>query len=231
MIGRLVLAALIAGLCAGLAMAVIQHVRLTPLILQAEKFETAGLAHDHGNAQASEHEHAEGWKPMDGWERTLSSSVSTMLAGVGFALLLAAISMFSGIPISRSNCLIWGLCGFIAVRLAPAAGLPPELPGMPAADLMLRQAWWAGTAIATSFGLYLLATGKTAIGSLGAIALLAIPHLIGAPQIASEESAVPAGLAAAFASNTLAANAVFWCLIASFLSYAIQNFAPAEAHS
>ncbi len=161
-------------------------------------------------------------------ERTLSTSVSTMLAGAGFALLLAAISIFSGIPISPGNSLIWGLCGFIAANLAPAAGLPPELPGMPAADLLLRQAWWTGTAIATGAGLYLLATGKTRVSSVAAVALLAIPHLIGAPQAVSEESAVPAGLAAAFVSNTLAAAAVFWCLIAFFLSYATQRIAPRE---
>jgi cobalt transporter subunit CbtA len=230
MIGRLVLAALIAGLCAGLAMAAIQHARLTPLILQAEKFETgaAGHEHDHGDGQVPEELQSGQWAPVNGWQRTLSTSVSIMLAGAGFALLLAAVSMFSGIPISRGNSLIWGLCGFLAVKLAPAAGLPPELPGMPEADLLLRQVWWIGTAIATGAGLYLLATGKNTIKLIAAVAVIAIPHLIGAPQPVSAESAVPAALAAAFASNTLAAAAIFWCMIALFLSIALQKIGPKE---
>ena len=39
MIGRVVLAVLLAGIAAGLVMGAIQHVRLTPLILEAEAFE------------------------------------------------------------------------------------------------------------------------------------------------------------------------------------------------
>ena len=50
-------------------------------------------------------------------------------------LLLAAVSLVSGLAITRRNGIVWGLCGFIAVSLAPAAGLAPELPGMPAGDL------------------------------------------------------------------------------------------------
>ena len=50
MIGRVLLAAVLAGLAAGLVMGVIQHVRLTPLIVEAEKYEH--LAHGHGAASA-----------------------------------------------------------------------------------------------------------------------------------------------------------------------------------
>ena len=49
MIGRLVLAALIAGMAAGFIYGGVQHVQTTPLILAAEVYETAP-AHDHAAA-------------------------------------------------------------------------------------------------------------------------------------------------------------------------------------
>ena len=44
MIGRVLLAALLAGIAAGFIMGVIQHVRITPLILEAEVYETCWRA-------------------------------------------------------------------------------------------------------------------------------------------------------------------------------------------
>src|SRR3974390_3265881 len=38
--------------------------------------------------------------------------------------------------------LMWGLAGFAVFTLAPGLGLPPELPGVPAAPLLSRQLWW-----------------------------------------------------------------------------------------
>jgi adenosylcobinamide kinase/adenosylcobinamide-phosphate guanylyltransferase len=49
--------------------------------------------------------------------------------------------------------MFWGLAGFAVFTLAPGLGLPPELPAMPAADLLARQVWWIGTAAATAIGL------------------------------------------------------------------------------
>jgi predicted cobalt transporter CbtA len=88
MIGRLVLAALIAGMAAGLIYGGVQHVQTTPLIIAAEVYETAEpAAHDHGTAAtdpaaaaeaaAPAHEHdEEEWGPADGWPRTLSTTLS-----------------------------------------------------------------------------------------------------------------------------------------------------------
>ncbi|MFN0194472.1 MAG: CbtA family protein, partial [Aestuariivirga sp.] len=154
MIGRVILAALLAGVAAGLIMGLIQHLRLDPYIFEAEKFDAAA-PHDHGAGAES---HASEWTPEDGLERTFYTFVNRAIAGAGFAAILAAVSLLSGLPITRRNGVIWGLCGFIAVSLAPAAGLPPELPGMPAGDLLQRQIWWIATIIATGAGLYLIAT-------------------------------------------------------------------------
>ena len=227
MIGRVVLVALLAGIAAGLIMGAIQHVRLTPLILEAEVYENRN--HDHGatagEAAPAVAESEEGWAPSDGGQRTLSTTVASAMSGAAFAAILVGISLLTGIPVTKENGVIWGLCGFLAATLAPAMGLPPELPGMPAGDLITRQIWWAGTIAATAAALYLIATRRETWAMALAIALIGLPHVIGAPDSVSHESAVPASLAAAFAANSIAANAIFWVLIGSFLGLTINRYA------
>jgi cobalt transporter subunit CbtA len=227
MIGRVLLAALLAGLAAGLIMGAIQHLRLTPLILAAETFETAA-AHEHAEGTAAHDHDGEAWAPKDGLERTFYTTIASMMAGAAFAALMAGVSLLAGIPVTARNGAVWGLCGFIAVTLAPAAGLPPELPGMPAGDLGSRQAWWIATIVATGIGLYLIAARRAFWAVITAVALIALPHLIGAPEAASHQTGVPAGLAAAFASNAIAANAVFWVLIGVFLGAGLSRIDARE---
>jgi len=242
MIGRVVLAVLLAGIAAGLVMGAIQHVRLTPLILEAEAFERAGAhaGHSHDAAPAAEtkaeatgqpeadghdHDHGEGWAPEDGWQRTLSTTVTAAMTGAGFAAVLAAVSLLTGLQISRRNGMIWGLCGFLAVTLAPAAGLPPELPGMAAADLFARQVWWVGTIAATAAGIYLIATQTSAFALVLAAVLILAPHVIGAPVAPHGEGIIPAELVARFVANSIAANAVFWCIIGLLLGLVLDRTA------
>ena len=116
------------------------------------------------------------------------------------------------------------MCGFLAATVAPGAGLAPELPGMPAGDLVSRQIWWVATIIATGAGIFLIATRRELRWLAAAVALIALPHIIGAPQPLTHETAVPAGLAASFAANTIAASAVLWSLIGLFLGLATDRF-------
>lgn len=235
MIGRVILAALLAGIAAGLIMGILQHVRLTPYIIEAEKYENAPV-HDHGTAPAAssdatapaattEHTHDEGWQPADGWQRTLSTTVTATMTGAAFATILAGIALLTGAPINRSNGFVWGLCGFLAVTVATSAGLPPELPGMPAADLVSRQLWWVGTIAATGTGIWLLAMRRETWAQALAIVLIGLPHVIGAPQPLETATAVPAHLISEFITNSIAANAVFWALIGVFLGLALDRYA------
>jgi cobalt transporter subunit CbtA len=237
MIGRVILAALLAGIAAGLFYGVIQHARLTPLILEAEKYENAGggHAHDHAamtttattEASAPAAEAApeeEAWAPADGLERATFTFIASVLAGAGFAAILAGISVLSGVKITPHNGVLWGLAGFLAVHLAPAAGLAPELPGMPAAELLPRQIWWVGTIIATGVAIWLFTQRNESWAKFAAIVIVALPHIIGAPQPPTHESGVPAGLSAEFAANTLAAAAVLWLAIGGFLGFAMDRF-------
>lgn len=230
MIARVLLAAVIAGMIAGAAATAIQMWRVVPLILQAETFEIAQPAHSHEPAQPGHAHDAEPWAPEDGVERTLYTLMSNVVMGVAFAMLLTAAVMFTGRAITPANGIVWGLLGFIIFTLAPNAGLAPELPGMPAADLMARQAWWWGTVAATAGGIAIVAlSSKVPLKVLGLL-VIAMPHIVGAPHPESHESAVPAALAADFATATMVSMALFWIVLGVSAGWLLSRVrAQAEA--
>jgi cobalt transporter subunit CbtA len=160
------------------------------------------------------HEHdEEGWAPHDGVERVVYTVGADILAALGFALVLAAASVLSGIEVTARNGVIWGLAGFSVFQFAPAFGLPPELPGMPAADLASRQIWWWGCALATATAIFGMAKFRNwPAAAIGGVLIL-LPHLIGAPQQPEEASSVPAHLATSFAASALGVGAAFWMVL------------------
>jgi cobalt transporter subunit CbtA len=235
---RIFFAAVLSGLAAGLAMSAVQQWRVAPLILAAEVYESAEHTHDAGTpahsneeAAAPAHEHDENaWAPQDGPERITYTVLANLLGSIGFAFLLVAISVLADMEITARNGVIWGLGGFVALQLAPALGLPPELPGMPAADLVARQVWWVGTALATGAGILAIAKLRNWTGIVIAAVLILAPHVVGAPQLAGEHaSAVPANLATSFASATLATGALFWLTVGPLLGWLNERFAKSPA--
>ncbi|MGC4027202.1 MAG: CbtA family protein [Mesorhizobium sp.] len=240
-----VFAAVVAGLFAGLLMAVMQHFTTVPLILQAETFENAGAeaaptetapaagataeapaTHDHA---ATAHEHdEEGWAPADGFERTFYSFLANVVTAVGFALLLVVASEFAGGVLSWRQGVLWGLAGFAVFTLAPGLGLPPELPAMPAADLGERQVWWWFTVIATTAGLALIAFRGTVTWSLLGLVLIVVPHLVGAPQPVSHESPIPENLHHQFVVITTVTNLVFWVVLGGLVGALRDRFFAGE---
>lgn len=210
---NIVVVAALAGAIAGLGMTIAQQLTTVPLILKAETYEGAAPAHDHGNAAAPhQHEHG-GWSPADGVERTAFTAAANVVTGIGFALLLVAVSeLFGGIGNWRQG-LFWGLAGFAVFTLAPGLGLPPELPAMPAAELGARQLWWVATALSTAIALGLLVYGRSAVAVIAAIVLLVMPHLIGAPQPVSYESPIPEGLHHSFVVAAVLTALLFWMLL------------------
>jgi cobalt transporter subunit CbtA len=107
---------------------------------------------------------------------------------------------------------MFGLAGFAAVQLAPALGLSPEVPGTPAADLGLRQAWWIATVACTALGLAALAFVPGPL-RLAGIVLLALPHLVGAPEHQGYGGVVPPELAGLFAARVLGVGAAAWAIL------------------
>lgn len=218
MLTRVLSVGLLAGLLAGLLIAALQQVTTTPLILVAETYEKQAeatppspAAHSHHGAAGHSHDE-EGWKPADGLPRLFYTSITTIAAAVGISFLLLAGLVFDGGAIDERRALSWGIAGFVACGLAPAAGLAPELPGSAAGDLVGRQIWWAGTAVATGLALWLFLRMDHAVARLGAVVLLLAPHMIGAPHVHAFESKVPAELAAQFAALSLAVQALMWSI-------------------
>src|SRR5436305_591323 len=91
----------------------------------------------------------------------------------------------------------FGVC-FATFSLAPGLGLPPELPGTAAAPLLDRQLWWLATAAATGGGLALILLRRGPAAVVAGLALLALPHLVGAPTPDTPASAAPEALAQRF---------------------------------
>jgi cobalt transporter subunit CbtA len=245
MFRRIFAAALGAGIAVGIAVAVLQQATLVPLILTAETYESGAAAvHRHGAlAPAGDHsgtmslvtpaEAHEAAAPHDASEaspwRAVLTFLATTVTSVGFALLLAGAFAVSGRDVDGREGLLWGLAGYAAFTLAPAFGLPPELPGSVAADLLSRQIWWVATAAATLAGLGLLAFVRTSLAVPVALALLAAPHLVGAPHPHTGAGLVPPELAASFAARALGVDAVFWALLGLSTGALYRRFGRAQA--
>ncbi|HTV69154.1 MAG TPA: CbtA family protein [Rhizobiaceae bacterium] len=229
---NVVFVAALAGLVAGIVMAALQAYTTVPLILQAETFENAGggeatapaeaaPAEDHSHdAGTPAHSHdEEGWAPADGFERFFYTSLANIVTGIGFGLVLVAVSELAGGIANWRQGLFWGFAGFAVFTLAPGLGLPPELPAMPAADLGDRQVWWIGTVIATAAGLWLIAFRASMPLALLGVALIVVPHVIGAPQPESHDSPVPDDLHHSFVVAVTVTNLVFWVVLGAAVGF------------
>lgn len=225
MIQRLLAVGLLAGLLAGLAVAVLQHVATTPLILAAEVYEDAA-AHAHAGEGAHEHahgaaanEHAHEWEPAPGLERTAATSVATAVTATGYAFLLLSLMLLAGEKIEPRRAALWGACAFAATGLSTSLGLAPELPGAAAGDVAGRQLWWIAAAASTGAGLFALLRVETPLAKAIGVALIIAPHLIGAPQPPAPESTIPAELAARFTATSIALHAVLWVLVGASVGF------------
>jgi cobalt transporter subunit CbtA len=227
---NIVLIAAVAGLIAGLGMTVAQELTTVPLILKAETFEQAedakASAQVHVHEDGAVHEHGEGWAPQDGFERTAFTLAANVLTGIGFALLLIAASELAGGIAGWRQGVFWGLAAFAVFTLAPGLGLPPELPAMPAAELGPRQLWWVGTVAFSAAGLALLVYGRSVLAIAGGVVLLVAPHLIGAPQPATYETAIPEGLHHSFVVAVVLTTLVFWVLLGGLTGFLRARFTP-----
>ena len=242
---RMASAVVVAGALSGVLLSGVQQFQVEKIILKAEEYEKAGEAaeaaaphaeehqHEHGAAAAAastaEHAHdhshdADAWEPADGAERTGYTVLANVSMAVGFALMLVAAMAISGRRVSWRTGLLWGLAGYGVFFVAPSLGLPPEVPGTLAAPLHARQLWWVMTAAMTaaSLGLFVFARGWP--WKLAGLALLLVPHLVGAPQPEVHGSVAPEELAQAFIHATALANAVFWLALGGLTGFFYRRF-------
>ena len=235
MFGRIFLTALAAGVLSGFFIWGAHSIKTTPLILAAEAYENQGKAAGDSLHQVSPSAYAataatvaeeEEWGPADGFERNAYTLLSDVLASIGFAFLLTGVIAFSGRHVDWRRGIVWGLCGFAAFFVSPSLGLAPELPGMQAAELSARQAWWLSTVAAAIAGLALIALQpRVGLKWVGA-GLIIVPHLVGAPHPEIAPGALPAELAAQFAATTLVVTGLFWMVLGGLTGYFYNRFEP-----
>jgi cobalt transporter subunit CbtA len=190
----LLLPALAGGIAAGTLAAILQQIFLVPMILQAEAVELGGAEHVHHDI-----------------ERVLYTGLFDCIGAFGFALLLAALFAWRGTG-SWKRGLAYGLAGYASFALAPALGLPPELPGADSAALLARQVWWVGTALATAAGIACIAMTRAREIRAAGLMLLVLPHVVGAPG-GDGWQALHEGLARSFAVGSLAVSLMMWSTI------------------
>lgn len=239
MIQRMLTSALVAGCAAWLLAAVLHFAFVQKYILLGEEYETGAAVHYAGVAPATEaaeateehshvpgtpehsHDTAEAHDHGDGEEvstftRNLWTTVFFGLVYVAYALILVAgfgLARVYGKVITAREGLLWGVAGFTAFQLVPAMGLAPELPGTLAADLGARQLWWWGTVAATVAALGLLGYGRSLATAGLAVVLLAVPHVIGAPELEGFSGVAPPEVAGAFSARVLGVGLAVWALM------------------
>ncbi len=240
MIARILLVAIAAGVIAGAFVTAAQSYKVIPLIFQAETYEdnapaeamaadqTTGQspAHDESEATGHSHDQSAEWGPQNDFQRLAFTFLTNVLTGVGFGFLLAATIVFAGFGISWAIGMLWGIAGFLAFSFFPSIGLPPEMPGMVAADIAERQVWWVAAVVCTLIGLGLLAFGKGAVFKVLGVVFIAAPQIYGAPHVNLSEmsSSVPAELSAQYVVAVLATTGLFWLVLGASVGGLLQRY-------
>ena len=199
---RLIWAALACAVVVGSVQTGVQRWQAAPLILAAEVYEAqkaealepvAPAAHAHSHAavpheHAHEHGGAKEWEPENGFERIGWTWVANSLHAFSMALLVFAVM---GVWLYRRGAAVGSLslaawvaaAGFVSLHLWPSLGLQAKVPGMETAPLHARQVWWV-LAVGSAVGACAVAGfGRASWRWLVAAALLALPFLVGAPQL------------------------------------------------
>ena len=217
---RIFASALFAGLAVGLIAAALQFAFVIPLLLEGELYETGARVHFSATGSAQSDAGAPPYTAEH--MRHLLTIAFNMINYTAFGLFMVAgyawIEKRGGTVVVRDG-ILWGIAGFAIVMMAPAFGLPPELPGTIAPEVEPRQIWWIGTVLATLAGLVAIGFGKSLLMfALGVILILA-PHVIGAPHLDTYFGIAPPELSAHFVTRTLGVGFVAWVLLGGLTAY------------
>lgn len=215
--GRIFVSALFAGAVAGLIAALLQFTFVQPVLLHAELYESGKLVH-FGGETVSAHPELPGFDAL----RDGMSMLFTVLVYTGYAMVLVALMSIAeqrGHEIKPKNGLVWGLAGFVTFHFAPGVSLAPEVPGVAAADVGLRQIWWFGTILTTGLAIWLVTFGNNRTANAIAVVLLLAPHLLGAPEPDAFVGPVPTEIGALFAARAFGVGMAAWAVLGCCAAY------------
>jgi len=180
-------------------------------------------AHDHGDADAAHdhagHDHGEGSALLP---REALVVIFNIAIYAGYGLILAAgmvAAEGAGASLTWRSGMIWGIAGFVALHLAPAFSLAPEVPGVAAADVNARQIWWFSTVAVTALAMWLIAFGRARPLLAAAVVLILAPHIIGAPEAGPPQGPVPPEVAALFAARALGMGLAVWVVLGALAGF------------
>ena len=221
MFSRILISSLFAGSIGGLLAGILQWFFVQPVLLHSELYETGIIKH-FGELASSAQPDLDKLQPL----RDGLSILFSMLIYIGYALLLiSAMSinqLKSKTSISFHQGIVWGIIGYITVHLAPAFSLPPEVPGVAAAELQYRQIWWCLTVIFTAVGIGLIAFNtKLLVLVIGSI-IIFVPHIFGAPEPVTFTGPAPTEIGALFASRALGIGLVSWAFLGGLSAYFLK---------
>lgn len=217
MLRQILTSAVFAGVAAGVLAALLQLWLVVPLIMEAELYESGARVHfaTDGSTQ-SDRGAPSVWEEPTRHLYTIGFSAVTFSA---YAFLLVAgfaLASRFGHAVTVRGGAVWGLCGAIVVAIAPAAGMPPELPGAIGAEVGPRQLWYLTCVLCTIAGLGAIAFGNSGIVALIGAAIIAVPHLIGAPHLDTYFGVAPSELASEFVARVLGVATISWVLLGLF---------------
>ncbi|MDO8777317.1 MAG: CbtA family protein [Burkholderiaceae bacterium] len=199
---RLIWAGLAAAVVVGSVQTGVQRWQAAPLILAAEVYEEQKAeapkppesltAHVHAEGVAPEHEHEHGtakeWEPENGAERIGWTWVANILHAFSMALLVFAVM---GVYLYKRGAALASLplaglvaaAGWLSFHFWPSLGLHAEVPGMEAAPLHARQIWWVLAVGSAALACAVLGFARGPWRWALAAVLLALPFVVGAPQL------------------------------------------------
>ena len=218
MFTRILTSGLLAGAAAGLIAGLLQLYFVQPVLLHAELYESGKLVHFGAGGAVSASQDVGGFDPM----RDGLSIAFTIAIYCGYGLILVAAMALAtqrGIVVTARQGIVWGIAGFVVVHFAPGFKLAPEVPGVAAADVHARQAWWFATVASAAVAVWLIAFGRSwPVWAIAAVLLLA-PHVIGAPEPEQFTGPVPTEIGALFAGRAFGVGLVAWIFVGLFAGH------------
>ncbi len=217
MLKQILTSAVFAGVAAGVLAALLQLWLVVPLIMEAELFESGQRVHFAADGSTQSDRGAPSvWEEPLRHIYTIGFSAVTFTAYAFFMVAGFALATRAGHEITPRRGIIWGLCGAIVVVIAPALGMPPELPGAIGAEVGPRQTWYLACVICTLAGLVQIVFGNNPFHYISAVALIALPHLIGAPHLDTYFGVAPSELASDFVARVMGVAMISWILLGLF---------------